>query len=68
LWLAQPNLDQSFGKGFTTKLANAIIGWRASDPEQKQILKLFGAQQFTKVNAAEYKQIEKVGRQIGKIR
>ena len=68
LWLAQPNLDQSFGKGFTAKLAKAIISWRQTDPEQKQILKLFGAQQFTKVNGAEYKQIEKVGRQIGKIR
>ena len=68
MWLAQPNLDKSFGKGFTTKLSKAIISWRTSDPEQKQILKLFGAQQFTQVNAAEYKQIEQVGRQIGKIR
>jgi phosphonate transport system substrate-binding protein len=68
LWLAQPNLDQSFGKGFTAKLAKAIISWRPSDPEQKQILTLFGAQQFTKVNVSQYKQIEQVGRQIGKIR
>lgn len=68
LWLAQPNLDKSFGKGFTSKLTAAIIGWRPTDPEQKQILKLFGAQQFTGVNRAEYKQIEAVGRQIGKIR
>lgn len=68
LWLAQPNLDQSFGKGFTGKLAAAIIGWRQTDPEQKQILSLFGAQQFTGVNRAQYKQIEAVGRQIGKIR
>ncbi|MCP9774389.1 putative selenate ABC transporter substrate-binding protein [Cyanobium sp. WAJ14-Wanaka] len=68
LWLAQPNLDKSFGKGFTNKLAKAIISWRSSDPEQKQILNLFGAQQFTSVNAAEYRQIEAVGRQIGKIR
>ncbi|MEB3297004.1 MAG: putative selenate ABC transporter substrate-binding protein [Cyanobacteriota bacterium] len=68
LWLAQPNLDQRFGKGFTLKLQRAIIAWRPSDPQQRVILGLFGAQQFTSVNPAEYQQIEKVGRQIGKIR
>jgi phosphonate transport system substrate-binding protein len=68
LWLGQPNLDQRFGKGFTAKLRAAIVGWRPSDPEQKQILELFGAQQFTTVKAGEYKQIELVGRQTGKIR
>ena len=68
LWLGQPNLDQRFGKGFTAKLRAAIVGWRPSDPEQKRILELFGAQQFTSVKAGEYKKIEQVGRQIGKIR
>ncbi len=67
-WLAQPNLDQRFGKGFSAKLQGAILAWRPGDPEQKQILNLFGAQQFTKANAAAYGQIEQVGRQIGKIR
>jgi len=68
LWLGQPNLDQRFGKGFTAKLRAAIVGWRPSDPEQKRILELFGAQQFTSVKSGEYKKIEQVGRQIGKIR
>ncbi|MEB3307955.1 MAG: putative selenate ABC transporter substrate-binding protein [Cyanobacteriota bacterium] len=68
LWLAQPNLDQRFGKGFTQKVQKAIIAWRPSDPEQKVILGLFGAQQFTRVNPSEYRKIETVGRQIGKIR
>jgi len=68
VWLAQPNLDQRFGKGFTARLQQAIITWRPTDPEQKTILGLFGAQQFTNVNPAGYKQIEQVGRQIGKIR
>jgi len=67
-WLAQPNLDQRFGKGFSAKLQGAILAWRPGDPKQKQILNLFGAQQFTKANAAAYGQIEQVGRQIGKIR
>jgi len=68
LWLGQPNLDQRFGKGFSAKLRESIISWRPTDPEQKQILSLFGAQQFTTVNQGEYKKIEQVGRQIGKIR
>ncbi|MCP9777613.1 MULTISPECIES: putative selenate ABC transporter substrate-binding protein [unclassified Cyanobium] len=68
LWLGQPNLDQRFGKGFSAKLRQSIISWRSTDPEQKQILGLFGAQQFTTVKPGEYKQIEQVGRQIGKIR
>jgi phosphonate transport system substrate-binding protein len=46
----------------------AIVGWRPSDPEQKTILGLFGAQQFTNVNPSGYAKIEQVGRQIGKIR
>lgn len=67
-WLAQGNLDARFGKGFTTRLQKAILSWRPSDPEQKVILSLFGAQQFTTAKASDYAPIEKVGRQIGKIR
>jgi phosphonate transport system substrate-binding protein len=67
-WIGQPNLDARFGKGFTAKLRGAIISWRTTNPEQKAILKLFGAQQFTAAKAADYAPIEKVGRQIGKIR
>jgi phosphonate transport system substrate-binding protein len=68
LWLGQPDLDQRFGRGFSTKVREAILSWRPSDPDQKQILGLFGAQQFTTVNPSAYTKIEQVGRQIGKIR
>ncbi|MFM8260037.1 MAG: putative selenate ABC transporter substrate-binding protein [Vulcanococcus sp.] len=67
-WIAQGNLDKRFGKGFTGRLQTAILSWRPSDPEQKTILSLFGAQQFTGASASAYSQIEQVGRQIGKIR
>jgi len=67
-WIAQGDLDARFGKGFTGKLQKAIISWRPGDPQQKQILALFGAQQFTTADAADYARIEQVGRQIGKIR
>jgi len=67
-WISQGDLDARFGKGFTTRLQKAILSWRPTDPEQKQILALFGAQQFTTADAAAYGRIEQVGRQIGKIR
>ncbi|MFZ9945733.1 MAG: putative selenate ABC transporter substrate-binding protein [Vulcanococcus sp.] len=67
-WIAQPDLDKRFGKGFTSRIQKAILSWRPSNPEQKQILSLFGAQQFTTAKAGEYARIEQVGRQIGQIR
>jgi phosphonate transport system substrate-binding protein len=67
-WIGQPDLDKRFGAGFTTKLRGAILSWRPGNPQQKQILELFGAQQFTGAKASDYQRIEQVGRQIGKIR
>jgi phosphonate transport system substrate-binding protein len=67
-WLAQPDLDKRFGKGFSTRMRTAILSWRTTDPEQKQILALFGAQRFIPAKASDYARIEQVGRQIGKIR
>jgi phosphonate transport system substrate-binding protein len=67
-WIGQPDLDRRFGAGFTAKLRGTILSWRPSNPQQKQILALFGAQQFTGAKAGDYRRIEQVGRQIGKIR
>ena len=67
-WIGQPDLDKRFGAGFTAKLRGAILSWRPSNPQQKQILELFGAQQFTGAKASDYQRIEQVGRQVGKIR
>lgn len=41
---------------------------RRTNPQQARILELFGAQQFVPAPARQYGAIEKVGRQIGKIR
>ena len=67
-WIAQPGLDQRFGKGFTRRLQQAILNWKPTTPQRKQLLSLFGAQQFTTADPADYGQIEQVGRQIGRIR
>jgi phosphonate transport system substrate-binding protein len=67
-WIAQPDLDKRFGKGFTARMKTAILSWRATNPRQKEVLALFGAQRFIPANAEAYSSIEQVGRQIGKIR
>lgn len=67
-WIGQPDLDKRFGPGFTARLRGAILSWRPTNPVQKQILELFGAQQFTGAKASDYQRIEQVGRQVGKIR
>jgi phosphonate transport system substrate-binding protein len=67
-WLAQPNLDQRFGKGFTTRLQSTFLNLSASNPKQAQILDLFGAKRFISAPPRLYDPIEKVGREIGKIR
>ena len=67
-WLAQPDLDQRFGKGFTTRLQTTLLNLRPSNPRQATILELFGAKRFIPAPVAQYDAIEKVGREIGKIR
>jgi phosphonate transport system substrate-binding protein len=67
-WLAQPDLDRRFGAGFTPRLQRAILAWRQNDPDQKKVLELFGAQQFTTARPQDYLRIEQVGRQVGLIR
>ncbi len=67
-WLAQPNLEEKFGKGFTIKLKETIINFSKDSESQKQILDAFGAKKFIPAHAKEYKKIEEIGRKIGKIR
>ena len=67
-WLARPNLDQRFGKGFTTKLQKVIWGLTPTTKRRKTILELFAANRFIPAKQSDYQPIEKVGRQLGKIR
>ena len=67
-WLAQPDLDERFGKGFTIKLQKTLLGFSNKSPSQAKILKLFGAKKFIAADASQYKEIELIGRQMGKIK
>lgn len=66
-WLAQPNLDQRFGSGFTDRLQSALLGWSDQSSTQGKILELFGARRFIPASIKQYSKIEKVGRELGKI-
>ncbi len=67
-WLIQPNLDIKFEKGFTEKLTKTLLGLNQNIPNQKKILDLFGAKKFIPAHARQYKKIEIIGRQLGKIK
>ncbi|WP_052043918.1 MULTISPECIES: putative selenate ABC transporter substrate-binding protein [unclassified Prochlorococcus] len=67
-WLALPNLDKRFGRGFTKKLRTNILGFNLKNPRQAKILTLFNAKKFIEANEHQYKNIESIGRELGKIR
>lgn len=66
-WVARPGLDKRFGKGFTTKLQKALLGIQPTG-KGKTVLELFGAEKFIPASASQYRAIETVGRELGKIR
>ena len=60
-------LDEQYGEGFTEKIQQALLKLDTKDPEQAEILALFGAEKFVETKNENYAQIEAVGREIGKI-
>ncbi|WP_413440101.1 putative selenate ABC transporter substrate-binding protein [Synechococcus sp. MIT S1220] len=67
-WVARPGLDQRFGAGFTQRIQTTLIGLEPDTSRRELVLSLFGAKRFIPANANDYAAIEKVGRQLGKIR
>lgn len=67
-WVINPSVKQRFGSDFVQKVQTALLKLDPKVPEQKEILDLFGAEKFVKTQNANYAQIEKVGREIGKIK
>ena len=67
-WVARPGLDQRFGAGFTHRIQTTLIGLEPDTSRRELVLSLFGAKRFIPANANDYAAIEKVGRQLGKIR
>ena len=67
-WVARPDLDKRFGKGFTNRIQQALLSLNPKQPRSALILDLFGAKTFIPAKASNYDRIEAVGRQLGKIR
>lgn len=67
-WLARPDLDRRFGSGFTERVQNALLSLSAETEAGSEILELFGAERFIPARDEDYKMIESVGRDLGKIR
>lgn len=67
-WVAQPDLDERLGEGFTDAAVTAFTSLDPSDPDDAEILELFGAGAFITTEDANYAAIEAVARDIGAIR
>ena len=67
-WVVSPETEARYGDGFTEKLQAALIELDSEVPEEKELLDLFGANQFIPTVNGNYAEIEAIGRQIGKIR
>ena len=64
-WLARPDLDRTFGAGFTRRLRAVLLGIRPTTAAQRQFLTLFGAQRFVPAQPSDYAQIQSIARTLG---
>ena len=67
-WIVRPDTDTKYGAGTTQKFKQALLDLTVDVAAQKDILDLFGAKKFIETKNDNYKDIEAVGRAIGKIK
>jgi len=67
-WVAQPDLDERFGDGFTDDFVEALKSLDAADPDDAEILDLFDAESFIDTENSNYDAVESVGRNADLIR
>lgn len=67
-WVLNPSVKDRFGQDFNQKVQNAFLKLSTNNKEQKEILDLFGADKFITTQNSNYADIEKIGREIGKIK
>jgi phosphonate transport system substrate-binding protein len=64
-WLARPDLDSVAGAGTTQRVTDLLLGLDAANPQDAEILELFGATRFIATKNSNYDQIEAVAREQG---
>ncbi len=67
-WVTRPDLAIRYGEDFVARVKEAFLDLDPNNPEDKEILDLFGATRFIPTENANYAQIESVAREIGKIK
>ncbi len=67
-WVINPSVKERFGEDFVKKVQAALFKLNPKNPDQKEILDLFGAEKFIPTKDSNYAQVEKIGREIGKIK
>lgn len=67
-WVIHPETQEKYGEDFQEKVQAAFLDLDPQVSEEKAILDLFSAGKFIVTNNDNYKEIEEVGREIGKIR
>ncbi|MCV2490823.1 putative selenate ABC transporter substrate-binding protein [Geodermatophilus sp. YIM 151500] len=64
-WLARPDVDEVFGAGTTQRLQDYLLGLDVGDPEDAEVLELFGAESFVEARDSAYDELEEVARAQG---
>ncbi|CCG02526.1 putative selenate ABC transporter substrate-binding protein [Blastococcus saxobsidens] len=64
-WLLGPDAVERFGDDLPQRLTGWFTGLSADDPADAEVLDLFGAGSFVPTEAANYEQIERIGRDLG---
>lgn len=63
-WIAGPESEARFGAGFTEQVKAALLALDIENPEQAELLSLYGAKKFIATDEANYSEIESIGRKL----
>jgi phosphonate transport system substrate-binding protein len=66
-WLLGPSAVERLGEDLPRRLTEYFTALSADDPDDGEVLDLFGAGSFIGTEAANYEQIEEIGRDLGLI-
>ena len=64
-WLIRPDVDEVYGAGTRQKVCDLLLGLDEANPEDAQILKLFGAGSFIRTKNENYDRIAAEAREQG---
>jgi phosphonate transport system substrate-binding protein len=64
-WLVRPDIDEVYGDGTRQAIVELLLGLDAADPEDAEVLELFGAEKFVPTENAAYDDLEEVARELG---